>query len=142
MRRVSVILLCGVLVGCRGPRGPQGPQGAQGPAGPTGLIGPASTSTSEFNGTIPSNGIVVIGSITSKTTVSVYYAFASLPTVFMELGTPISGSSSNTPFCGVSYDLGAVYFYNTPPGALYKILISKPLSAPMPSGQFGDRLLW
>lgn len=133
MKLAVLVVLCGLLSGCKGPKGDQGAQGAR---GQTGL--PATFT--EFNGTIVFDPQTVsVGAISANTVVTCYFAPASFPTQFIELGT--SSNPSTEEWAAVDYSNGNVSLFRLLSGDKYKIVVARP-AAPMPSQQFGDRLLW
>ena len=134
MKRLAIVLLCGVLIGCRGPKGDTGPQGMQGPQGASGA-----GKIEIISGSVTSDYIKITDSrIKTSSYVSVFVgaggAYAELPYLLPDYNIQVASIISN----------GVVEIYNAKfaSAVYYQVIILTPTAAPMPSGQFGDRLLW
>jgi hypothetical protein len=133
MKRLLALAAFGLLLGCKGPKGDAGPMGF------TGAAGQPATFT-EFSGTISTSDFTITtGALTAKTMVTCYYALASFPNVFIEIGDlPNIGD----PFSAIDYTNGLAAFFNMTIGDKYKVIIAKPAVAPEPTSQgIGSRLL-
>ena len=139
MRRLAVVLICGVLLGCRGPKGATGAQGQNGTNG-IGVDGVAKVY--EYNGTFDSSGG---WTVTPGLKLETYYIYN---VYYAPSGSDIYIGLSNTQTAGarsygIDFGNNRVHFYNMSAGDKYKLVVGvTSKSAPMPSGQFGDRLLW
>lgn len=131
MKRMLMAGLLVLAVGCKGPKGDQGPQGVAGPGG--------AGKVDVIAGVVSSNFFRVTDSrikTTSNVTVLIGIggSFVELP-VFI----PVDGVNS----LAVVFN-GYVEIYNAQlaNASSYQIVILTPTPAALPSGQFGDRLLW
>ena len=133
MKRLALVLLCGVLMGCKGPQGERGAQGDRGAAGPG--------KVEMISGAVTSDNFIISDSRFKKSvSITVY------------VGSTTTGNNIQLP----NYDpfLDVLGNYILKDGSIqmlnalslgansYNIIIVSALSAPMPSGQLGDRLLW
>ena len=151
MKRLALVLLCGVLMGCKGPRGDtgaRGPTGLTGNKGDTGDTGVALIKT--YSGVIPSSGnlAVSVPEILNKkgsAFVDAYWAFSGIETIYTKMSDGwLDNTTSSGRVMWVSWDFGKVYLNYMTAGDLYLIHVYSVNgnSAPMPSGRIGDRLIW
>lgn len=134
MRKTFLVLCVFLIFGLLGCEGPVGEKGERGDPGGT---------VTEYTGYIPgdgTNGLVDIGGgpLPSKTAVTVYFAFPSLPNAWCELGQPTGDNSIlRDPWCAVDYRNADVWFYNCSTTWLYKIIVFTPTSSSAFVNPFG-----
>ena len=120
------LILLGLLIGlvsCKGPAGSQGSNGAQGSRGPSGLPGIPGSVMTEWDGTLAAgNNNIPLYGCPSDADVSVFYAFANLPNVWIELGAPTGTNGNLNAWAAVDLGNHAAYLYNMQAGQLYKII--------------------
>ena len=114
MKKLLLILLLGVFIGCEGSAGPTGPSGPQGPTGPQ---GPQGQAAQFFFGTviIDASGAatIIFPGLQVETSVVNCYIASRMAGPWLKVGNDLAG-----PFCG-SGNLASGMFvavFDAPPG--------------------------